>query len=344
MSGVTPSQLAACPALRVRGLEVAVPASVGEALAVRGIDLDVAGGETVAIVGESGCGKTLTALAIAGLLPEGLRVPRGEIALQGESIAGLSESAWRAYRGARIAMVFQDPTTALNPVHKVGSQIVEAILAHQRIARRDARNEALALLERVSLTPTARCFDAYPHQLSGGMRQRAQIAMAIANRPAVLIADEPTTALDATVQAGLLALLRELQLEAGMALVLITHDLRLVTRNADRVVVMYAGRPVETGPTGDVLGNPQHPYTRALLRARPQRRGVGGPRVPLVEIVGRVPPLASLGAGCAFAGRCEVATAACTSVAPPARGDTRRTVWCHVQDSIDVGACEEASA
>ncbi|HXZ08461.1 MAG TPA: ABC transporter ATP-binding protein, partial [Paraburkholderia sp.] len=236
-------------ALSVRGLEVRVPTARGRVAAVRGVDLDVSRGETLAIVGESGCGKTLTALAVAGLLPDGLSVSRGDIAVCGERVTGLSEDAWRAYRGARIAMVFQDPMSSLNPVLKIGSQIVEAILAHRPMSRRNARDEALALLTRVALTPADRCFDAYPHQLSGGMRQRVQIAIAIANRPAVLIADEPTTALDATVQAGVLKLLRELQREDGMALVTITHDLRLVTQIADRVMVMYAGRAVEAGPS-----------------------------------------------------------------------------------------------
>jgi len=229
-------------------------------------------------------------------------------------------------------------------VHTVGEQIVEAILAHRRCSRREARDEALALLVRVELSPPERCFAAWPHQLSGGMRQRVQIAIAIANRPGVLIADEPTTALDATVQADILALLRELQRETGMALVMITHDLRLVARWSERVVVMYAGRPVEAGRARDVLEHPSHPYTRALLSARPQRRAATGPRMRLAEIPGRVPNLEDVGAGCAFAGRCALATAHCESVRPDLSRTAGRTVWCHALSEAMTESREEAGA
>jgi peptide/nickel transport system ATP-binding protein len=230
-------------------------------------------------------------------------------------------------------MVFQDPMSALNPVHTVGDQIVEAILAHRPVGARRAREEALALLAKVKLPRPAQTFAAYPHQLSGGMRQRALIAIAIANQPEVLIADEPTTALDATVQAEILALLQELRSESGMALVIITHDLDLVSRWADRVTVMYAGRAVEAGRAAALLEAPRHPYTRALMAARPRRRDAAGPRRRLAESPGRVPPPGEIGPGCAFAGRCGLKTAHCDAVSPEGLALAHGAVWCHaVQD------------
>ena len=315
--------------LKARGLAISVPADGGRVEAVRGLDLQVARGETLAIVGESGCGKSLTALALAGLLPEGVRIAGGAIELLGDEVTALSEAAWRTRRGRRIAMVFQDPMAALNPVLTVGEQVVETILAHRPVGARAAREEALALLARVKLPQPAQCFAAYPHQLSGGMRQRVLIAIAVAHRPEVLIADEPTTALDATVQAEILALLQGLQRESGMALVIITHDLQLVARWADRVTVMYAGRAVEDRRADALLEGSRHPYTRALMAARPRRRPVEGPRPRLAEIPGRVPPPGQTGPGCAFAGRCGLATARCETSSPDALRLAGGTVWCH---------------
>ena len=315
--------------LRTRALAISVPSALGRVPAVRGVDLEVARGQTLAIVGESGCGKSLTALGIAGLLPEGARIEGGSIELLGEDVGTLDEAAWRERRGQRIGMVFQDPMAALNPVLTVGEQIVEAIRAHRAVGRGEAREQALALLERVQLPHPAQSYRAYPHQLSGGMRQRVLIAIAIANGPQVLIADEPTTALDATVQAEVLALLRTLQRDSGMALVIITHDLALVSRWADRVAVMYAGQVVESRRAADLLAAPLHPYTRALMAARPHRRAAEGQRQRLAEIPGRVPPPGSLGRGCAFAGRCAQASTVCESAAPAAVRDGDSVVWCH---------------
>jgi peptide/nickel transport system ATP-binding protein len=318
----------AAPVLSVRDLKVGVRSARGEVDAVRGLDLDVARGETLALVGESGCGKSLTALALAGLLPDGARIRSGRIVLGGVSIEGLPERRLRRLRGQRVGMVFQDPMAALNPVLTIGEQIVEAIRAHRSVSRAQARSEAESLLARVRLREGAQLLQAFPHQLSGGMRQRILIAIAIANRPDVLIADEPTTALDATVQAEILALLDELRRDSGMALVLITHDLGLVSRWADRVAVMYAGRAVETRSAA-TLADAAHPYTRALLAARPRRRPLRGPRPRLAEITGRVPLPGEVISGCAFADRCAAMTALCRRQAPETQRLGDAGVACH---------------
>lgn len=322
--------------LRTRDLCVAVPGSAGPVNAVRGLDMEVRRGETLGIVGESGCGKSLSALALAGLLPDRVNISGGTIELSGEDLRGLSARQWRSFHGSRIGMIFQDPMAALNPVLTIGEQLVEALLAHQRRALASAREHAVHLLERVKLPDPRGCMFAYPHQLSGGMRQRVLIAIAIANKPDVLIADEPTTALDATVQAEILSLLADLQRETQMALVLITHDLGLVSRWVDRVVVMYAGKAVESLPADDLLHQAAHPYTRALLAARPIRRPTGHPRPRLAEIPGRVPPPTELGNGCSFADRCSVALPICRSVAPHPVVSGQRQVWCHapIRNSI----------
>lgn len=327
--------------LRARDLTISVPSAGHPVAAVRGLDIAVARGETLAIVGESGCGKSLTALALAGLLPEGVRVTGGAIELLGEDVTAMDEAGWRQRRGRRIAMVFQDPMAALNPVLTIGEQVVEALHAHHALSGAQARDEALALLARVKLPRPAQCFAAYPHQLSGGMRQRALIAIAIANRPEVLIADEPTTALDATVQAEILALLQSLQRDSGMALVIITHDLKLVARWADRVTVMYAGRAVEGQPAAALFDRALHPYTRALIAARPHRRPQGVPRPRLAEILGRVPAPGDIGPGCAFAGRCTLATLRCQSSSPAALREGHGTVWCH---AVEEGRSQPATA
>ena len=246
--GASPAALSADPVLRVGGLRTVFPGEEGTITVVDGVDVAVGRGETLAVVGESGSGKTMTFLSVLGLLPPGGRVTEGEVWFDGRDLTRLDPAAMRAIRGAQIAMVFQDPLTSLNPVFTVGDQLATVIRAHASIARADARARAVELLERVHIPHPGERVDAYPHQLSGGMRQRVLIAMAIAFGPKILIADEPTTALDVTVQAQILELLEELKTELGMGMVLISHDLGLVATHADRVAVMYAGRVVETSP------------------------------------------------------------------------------------------------
>jgi peptide/nickel transport system ATP-binding protein len=300
--------------------------------AVQDFNLTVYRGETVAIVGESGCGKSITALALAGLLPADARIISGHIDLLGQQISSLPESRLRRLRGNRIGMIFQDPMAALNPVLTIGEQIEEAILAHQAITRSEARVQAEDLLARVRMPQPRKTMADYPHQLSGGMRQRVMIAIAISNQPDLLIADEPTTALDATVQFEILSLLHDIQSESGMALIMITHDLGIVDRWAERVAVMYAGRKVEERSTKDLLDQPLHPYTNALIRARPSRRPLRGPRHRLTEIAGMVPAIGTHQAGCVFAPRCALATEGCYVETPILNDipDEPGVVACHL--------------
>jgi peptide/nickel transport system ATP-binding protein len=300
------------PLLSVEGLDVSLPTPRGPAHVVRGVSFALERCDRLGIVGESGCGKTMTALALIGLLPEGARVG-GRILLHGRDLLALPEAELCRLRGDRIAMVFQEPMTALNPVQTVGRQIAEGLRVHRRTGRAEAAAEAARLLERVGIPDARRRLVSYPHQLSGGQRQRVMIAMALACRPDVLVADEPTTALDVTVQARILDLLRDLADEFGMALVLITHDLGVIAEMADRMLVMYAGRVVEEGPTETVFGRPAHPYTRALFAAIPR----AGERRRLAAIPGAVPDLARLPDGCAFADRCPHAIDACRAAPPP---------------------------
>jgi peptide/nickel transport system ATP-binding protein len=306
------------PILSTRGLTVQFASRRGLVTAVDSLDLDLAAGGTLALVGESGCGKSATALALLGLhaAPPDARVT-GSVILDGTELVGLDARSWRGVRGRRIAMVFQEPMTALNPVFSIGDQIVEALLAHEPLGRTEARRRAKALLDEVAIPDAGRRLDDYPHQLSGGQRQRALIAIAIAARPAVLIADEPTTALDVTIQAQILELLKRLKDERGMALILITHDLGVVADMADRVAVLYAGRKVEEADSRQLFRAPAHPYTKSLLatRARPGR--VAGRRARLPEIAGTVPPLNELPEGCAFAPRCPDRIAECQRAQPP---------------------------
>ena len=273
------------PLLDVRGLEVSFPArGEGRGAAawtpvVRGVSLTVGRGEVVGLVGESGSGKSLTALAVLGLVPPPGRVTRGEVLLEGSGdLLRLDELALRQVRGGRIAMVFQEPATAFNPVYSIGFQIAEAVRARKSVSRREARDEAARLLERVAVPDARRRLDSYPHQLSGGQRQRAMIAMALAGRPDLLLADEPTTALDVTLQAQILELLEELRRDLGLAVLLITHDLGVVAESCDRVVVMNAGRVVETAGVEELFRAPAHPYTRELLAALPRLEPAAGPR------------------------------------------------------------------
>ncbi|PWS38163.1 peptide ABC transporter ATP-binding protein [Falsiroseomonas bella] len=286
--------------------------SFGPTRVLEGVSFDIAEGEVLGVVGESGSGKSMTALAIMGLLPIGGRAA-GRITFQDRDLLTLPERAMQRLRGDSVAMIFQEPMSSLNPVLTIGEQIAEVLRRHRGMRRRDAHAEAVSLLKLVEIAAAERRVDEYPHQLSGGMRQRAMIAIALACRPKLLIADEPTTALDATVQAGILDLLRGLRRELGMAVLLITHDLGVVSDICERVVVMYAGRVAEAGPAGRIFEQPAHPYTRALLAAIPR---LEGPIGDLPAIPGVVPSPADFPKGCRFAPRCAHARPAC-EVAPP---------------------------
>jgi peptide/nickel transport system ATP-binding protein len=281
--------------------------------AVDGVSLAVGEGETVALVGESGCGKSVTALSVLQLVPQPMgRIVGGAIRFEGQDLLRLDKRALLRVRGNRIGMIFQEPMTSLNPVFTIGNQIVEAIRQHRHLSRAEARGRAVQLLARVGLPEPDRLMDEYPHRLSGGMRQRAMIAMALSCEPRLLLADEPTTALDVTTQAQILDLLAGLQRELGMAILLITHDLGIVAQTAARVAVMYAGRKVEEAATPELFARPLHPYSQGLIRALPNpEREASGERQPLVEIPGTVPPLHALPPGCAFAPRCPIAAEAC---------------------------------
>ncbi len=300
--------------LEVNDLSVELRGRQGSVTALDGVSLTLAAGETLALVGESGCGKSLTALALMGLLPTPpAHLSGGEIRFEGQNLVALGEKRMRRLRGNRLAMIFQDPMSSLNPVKTVGDQLGEVLRVHLGLSRREAWRRGVALLEQVHIPDPARRMDEYPHRLSGGMSQRVMIAMAIACKPAILIADEPTTALDVTIQAQILALLRELQADTGMALMLITHDLGVVAAMAQRVAVMYAGNIVEEASVLELFDYPLHPYTQGLLRATPT---AGRPDERLVDIPGRVPALAELPAGCAFAARCPHATPECARLRP----------------------------
>ncbi|MFT3954487.1 MAG: ABC transporter ATP-binding protein [Piscinibacter sp.] len=300
--------------LAVDDLRVTLPGPHGPVAALRGVSFALQRGAKLGLIGESGCGKSLTALALMGLLPEGARV-EGSIRLNGQELVGLPEDAMARLRGDRLAMIFQEPMTALNPLHSVGTQVAEPLRLHRGLDRAAARAEALRLLDRVRLPQAAKRLDTYPHQLSGGQRQRVMIAMALACGPELLIADEPTTALDVTLQHEVLMLIDELVQGSGMALLLISHDLGVMARHVQRVMVMYGGAVAEAGPVGAVFARRAHPYTRGLYAARPRLGATRGTRLPTIP--GRVPELADLGVGCAFADRCERAIADCR-LAPPA--------------------------
>ncbi len=286
--------------------------------AVEGLSFEVAPGETVAIVGESGCGKSVTAMSILRLVPEPPGRIRGRILFEGRDLLALPEREMRRLRGNRIGMIFQEPMTSLNPVLTVGHQIGEMLRLHQGLGRRAAEARAVEMLTLVGIAEPGRRVREYPHQLSGGMRQRVMIAMALACSPRLLIADEPTTALDVTVQAQILDLMRDLQRRLGSAIVLITHDLGVVAETAERVIVMYAGRKVEEAPVGMIFADPQHPYTRGLLGAVPRLGSslAGTGHGKLAEIPGQVPSLRQRIEGCPFAGRCVSATDLCRRIAP----------------------------
>ena len=303
------------PLLEVDRLRVTLQTSRGAAEALRGVSFALDRGQTLGLIGESGCGKSLTALALMGLLPEGAAVG-GSIRFDGSELTTLDEADLCRLRGNRIGMVFQEPMTALNPLHTVGRQIGESLRLHKGLPAAAARAEALRLLERVQLPQARERLDAYPHQLSGGQRQRVVIAIALACGPDLLVADEPTTALDVTIQREVLELIAELVREDGMGLLLISHDLGVMADTVQRLLVMYGGTVVESGPTVAVFERLAHPYTRGLFAARPRLGMARGTR--LATIAGRVPELADLPAGCPFADRCALVVDACRAAPPPA--------------------------
>ena len=302
--------------LEVDNLQTYFFTRAGLVKAVDGVSFSLAPGETLAIVGESGCGKSVTALSLMRLIPDPPgRIVGGEVRLDGVDLLRLDSEAMRTMRGNKISMVFQEPMTSLNPVMTIGRQIAEAVVLHERIGRRAALDKAVRMLELVGIPEARQRARDYPHQLSGGMRQRAMIAMALACNPKVLIADEPTTALDVTIQAQILDLIAKLQRELGTAVILITHDLGVVAETAERVIVMYAGRKVEEATVGELFARPLHPYTRGLMLSIPRlalMRGVAAASgARLAEIPGMVPPLSQLPQGCAFAPRCALANDQC---------------------------------
>ncbi len=301
------------PILSIRDLRVSFPTEDGAVQAVRGIDLDVNRGELVAIVGESGSGKSVSMLAAMGLLPKGAQIS-GSVKVGGQELIGASAKAQRSVRGQRMAMIFQDPLSALNPVHRIGDQIGEMLDAHQKLSKQAVNTKVVELLELVGIPQPADRTRRYPHEFSGGMRQRVMIAMAIANDPEVLIADEPTTALDVTVQAQIMDLLKDIQVERNMGMVLITHDLGVVEEVADRIELMYAGRIVENADVHALYANPCHPYTRALLESIPRLDSKG---TELRAIKGLPPSLTNIPSGCPFHPRCPMAVDRCKAVVPP---------------------------
>jgi peptide/nickel transport system ATP-binding protein len=317
------------PVLTVESLRVEIPVKAGLLRPVRGVDLDICAGETHGLVGESGSGKSLTALGIMGLLPRRARRSAAQLRLGDVDLLKLDERAMEDVRGDRAAMIFQEPMTSLNPAFTVGAQLAETLRRHRKVSRAEALERAGAMLARVGISSPRTRLAQYPHQLSGGLRQRVMIAMALLCEPRLLIADEPTTALDVTVQAQILRLLAELQRAMGLAILLITHDLSVVARVAQRVSVMYAGEIVETGAVAEVFARPMHPYTRGLMAAVPVpgkvRRGA-----PLGTIAGVVPSLIGEISGCAFRARCPAAHDACVRPAPVRAAGPARSYRCHL--------------
>jgi peptide/nickel transport system ATP-binding protein len=300
--------------LEIRDLKTYFRSDEGIVKAVDGVSLNVAEGATRGLVGESGCGKSVTALSVMRLIePRQGFIAGGEVLWKGRNLLNLSEKEMREIRGNDIAMVFQDPFASLNPVFTIGNQISEAIRLHQGVGRAKALTEAQRVLERVRMPSPSQRLQEYPHQISGGMQQRVMIAIALSCNPGLLIADEPTTALDVTIQAQILDLLKDIQADYGMALLLISHDLAVISEVADKVSVMYAGKVVEDGPTPDILSSPRHPYTRALLRSLPR---LGAARHKLVVIEGNVPNPLEYPSGCRFHPRCEMVEAVCREREP----------------------------
>ncbi len=325
----TPAAATRDSLLRVADLATTFATETGPVTVVQGVGFELERGETLGIVGESGCGKSVTALSIMGLLPKPAgRISAGAIHFKGEDLTRASPARMRQIRGNRIAMIFQEPMTALNPVQRIGRQLAETFALHGRAMKAaDVRRRTCELLKQVGIPAPEQRLREYPHQLSGGMRQRVMIAMALASRPDVLIADEPTTALDVTIQAQILELLRELQDETGMAMIFITHDLGVIAELCSRVVVMYAGRVVEEADVAPLFQRPLHPYTRGLLRSIPRLEGE--PKTELATIPGTVPGIDELPNGCRFMNRCGHALPTCGQRVPPGEApDPRRRVAC----------------
>jgi peptide/nickel transport system ATP-binding protein len=312
--------------LAVEGLRVEFPTRVGTLVAVDGVSLTIAPGEVLGVVGESGAGKSLTGAAIIGLIDPPGRIGAGEVRLAGRRIDNLRPEALRRVRGREIGAVFQDPLTSLNPLYTIGHQLTETITTHLELSPAAARRRALDLLGEVGIPAPERRFEHYPHQFSGGMRQRVVIALALAANPRLIIADEPTTALDVSIQAQIIALLKRLCREHGTAVMLITHDMGVIAETADRVAVMYAGRIVEIGPVADVIHRPQHPYTKGLMGSIPS---IAAEREQLAQIDGTMPRLTAIPSGCAFHPRCPFAFDRCRVERPElmAAGSTRAACW-----------------
>lgn len=341
-SSVAAASDAGQPLISIRDLNTKFLRGSNTIHAVNGVSLDIFPGEVVGLVGESGSGKSVTALSVLKLLPRSVhwRV-EGEILFDGQDLTALDPRQIRAIRGSDIAMVFQEPMSSLNPLMRLGDQICESLILHRNLGRRAARLRATELLDMVRIADPARRMREYPHQLSGGMRQRAMIAIALACAPKLLIADEPTTALDVTIQAQVLQLMMGMNKQTGTAMLLITHDLGVIAETADRVAVMYAGRIVEEATVDELFERPLHPYTRGLMAAAPRsRRGLNGAREPLLEIPGSIPSLLQPIQGCAFAPRCGFASDACHVQAPPMQSvaGNHKVACFATQKTQDLGA------
>ncbi|MBV8501633.1 MAG: ABC transporter ATP-binding protein [Paucibacter sp.] len=316
------------PLLEVRKLCVEIPTRHGTLLALDGIDIEIARGEVLGVVGESGAGKSLTGSAIIGLLDPPCRIAGGEILLDGKRIDQLPDKEMRRIRGKRIGAIFQDPLTSLNPLYTVGRQLVETITTHLALTPAQARRRAIELLEQTGIPAAAERIDQYPHQFSGGMRQRVVIALALAAEPQLIVADEPTTALDVSIQAQIISLLKTLCHERGAAVMLVTHDMGVIAETCDRVAVMYAGRIVEIGPVADIIHRPAHPYTAGLMGAIP---AVDQDRDRLLQIDGAMPRLNAIPSGCAYHPRCAKAFERCKGERPElmSAGSVRAACWLH---------------
>ena len=328
------------PTLDVRHLRVEFPTRRGSLVAVDDISFSIAPGEVLGIVGESGAGKSMTGSAVIGLLEPPGRIAGGEIRLKGERIDNLPRDRMRAVRGKRIGMIFQDPLTSLNPLYTVGQQLTETIRAPLPLTAAEARQRAVALLTEAGIQGADQRLDSYPHEFSGGMRQRVVIALALAAEPELLIADEPTTALDVSIQAQIIRLIKRLCQERGTSVMLITHDMGVIAETADRVAVMYAGRIAEIGPVRDIVKMPHHPYTKGLMASIPK---IGDRNARLQQIPGSMPRLTAIPRGCAFNPRCEVAIDRCRTERPEPRKVGASEVACWLATSDDTQAREDAS-
>lgn len=313
--------------LRVEDLEVSFNLRKGVLKAIRGISFDLKKGERIGIVGESGAGKSVAAFSILNLIAKPGQISRGHITYKDAKLSHMSDKELASVRGNQIAMIFQDPMMTLNPVFTIGTQMVETLQAHRKISKKDAEIESLKRLKQVQIPSPEQRLKQYPHELSGGMKQRVIIAIALLNNPDIIIADEPTTALDVTIQAEIMDLLLDLCKSSGVSLILITHDLGVVAQTTEKVLVMYAGKIIESGPTRDIIENPNHPYTRGLIKALPQKAEPGD---RLYQIPGSMPQLNSIPTGCAFNPRCEHVTDNCKTIEPELVAKENSMVSCHL--------------